>query len=347
MSFVDCWYKKSNMYLVEYVKGKKVVKTIPFKPYFYVQTLKKNATHKSIYGDNLIKIECDSQYGRRLELGAYRDGFTYEGSVPPIHQFMNDYYLDKNIEDDKPNFHIAYLDIEVEKNQFGKWPEVEVADGRVNLLTVYSSHKKKFYVFGLEHDYKPKEKDVIYTKCETEGDLFNGFLGCLKKLKYDIITGWNSEAYDIPYLVNRIRTVLNTYSDDDKLTKIKRYRKVGGKYEFSEVKEKKPDIDHALRMSPIGVLRERVVVDDYSKEEFLAYEIRGAVHLDYLKIYKKFILDPRASYNLNYIGSVELGEKKVQYEGDLETLYTTDWNKFCEYNIQDVRILIGLEEKKQ
>mgnify|MGYP003322977599 FL=1 len=155
-----------------------------------------------------------------------------------------------------------------------------------------------------------QSKKILYNECDDEDDLIENFLQWWETNYPHIITGWNCKFFDIPYLVNRIKNL-----------------------------DKQP-----ARLSPVGVLNDRSVVIAGRENQF--YTLVGVSTLDYIDLYKKFTYKVRESYRLDYIGSVELGLKKLSVE-DVQgyDLYKTNYQKFIEYNIRDVEIVEKLEEK--
>lgn len=294
--------------------GERVYTTEPFKPYLYIES-QNSKDGTSIYNTSLRKVEFDNQYDRRK--------FANDGGIarlfynlPCEQQYLIDTYSGLNNSPDffQHDFKIAFIDIETWSPD--EFPVPELAKHPINLITIYNSEEKKFYTWGLKNDYKNTNNDVIYIKCDTESVLLTRFLKHWKKQEYDIITGWNSHGFDIPYIINRINNVLGEGAAND--------------------------------LSPIGKLWFRDGIPSQFGKEIGRWYIYGLSNLDYLDVYKKFTPGDRESYSLNYIGELELGEGKVKYNAtDLAKLSVTDWQTFVDYNIQDVNILIKLEENKR
>ena len=159
----------------------------------------------------------------------------------------------------------------------------------------------------------PKKDDVIYFRCENEFNLLNAFLGWWSSPSNtpDILTGWNTKLFDVPYLVRRIEKVIGSES----------YK----------------------RLSPWQLIRERMIPTLGGREQ-VAYDLEGIVQLDYYDLFKKFTLNTygqQESYKLDHIANVVLGEKKLSYEeyGSLHSLYKHDFQKFIDYNIKDVELV--------
>lgn len=147
------------------------------------------------------------------------------------------------------------------------------------MTAITVSDGKRYFVFGLK-DYKPHKENIHYRKCSSEHELLHYFVKFWVGFEVDIITGWNTKFFDIPYLVNRIKTLLG-----DRESK---------------------------KLSPFGVIRERTV-QKHVNLSVQTYNLLGVSDLDYLEMYRKFTFSNQESYRLDHIASVELGEKKLDY----------------------------------
>jgi DNA polymerase elongation subunit (family B) len=167
-------------------------------------------------------------------------------------------------------------------------------------------------VFGCG-DYVKHRDDVHYAKCRDESDLIRRFLDLWSRWHPDVVTGWNVEQFDIPYLANRIIKVLGE--------------------------------DEAKKLSPWNRISKRETTMMNRPVEF--YDISGVAILDYIQLYRKFTYSQQESYRLDNIAHVELGEKKLDYSEfeTLHQLYKHDYQKFIEYNIKDVELVEKLEDK--
>lgn len=317
MSYRNVYYDNSNkcIHIWKWLEtGERVYSTEPFKPYLYIES-PKGTDGTSIYNTPLRKVEFKNQFERRKF--AADSGITrLFYNIPCEQQFLIDSYsgLNNTPEFFNNDFKIAFLDIETwSPNEF---PVPEQAKHPINLITIFNSDDEHYYTWGLEKEYVPKDTNVIYTRCMTETDLLRRFLKHWKANEYDVVTGWNSHGFDIPYIVNRINNVLGE--------------------------------DSAKQLSPINKIWFRQGIPSQFGKEVGRWYIYGVSNLDYLDIYKKFTPGDRESYNLNYIGELELGEGKIKYNAtDLAKLSSTDWETFVDYNIQDVRLLVRLEENKK
>ena len=194
------------------------------------------------------------------------------------------------------------------------FPNPQDPDHPINIITIYDTITKKFYSWGLK-PYTAKSSDVIYIACKTEEELLRKFVDFFSKDYPDILSGWNSEFFDVPYVINRVRKVLG-----------------------EEVMQ---------RLSPAGSLRSRTFMGKYGREQ-VKWHIEGLSCVDYLDIYKRFCQTLRESYKLDAIGEIELQERKIDYgDQNLTELADGDWDTFVDYNIQDVNLLVRLEQKLQ
>ena len=218
---------------------------------------------------------------------------TYKGKV--------DWDLDKLL--------IVTIDIEVQcENGF---PSPELAEEELLSITIKNHQSKRIVVWGIG-DFETDREDVTYIKCESEVHLLKEFLVFWQKYHPDIVTGWNSEFFDIPYVCNRIKKL------------------------FGE--------DELKRLSPWGGVKDREIYRMGRNHQI--YDIQGIAALDYFDLYRKFTYSAQESYRLDHIAFVELGERKEgnPYETFREW-YTKDYQSFIEYNIQDVEIVDRLEDK--
>ena len=201
------------------------------------------------------------------------------------------------------------------------FPYAEKAEVPINLITCYSSMTKQSYTWGLQPYTGTSETVTNYRYFKTEIEMLKDWLKWFHDMCFDFWTGWNSELFDVPYIVNRIKK-LRTF--------------LGVKTEWERA------------LSDVGKIPEwREVIDRASGSKMgETYDIPGLLHHDYLNLYKKFAKhDPLPMYSLNYVTMKELGEGKLDYEGSINDTYKKDWNTFVEYNIKDVMLIVKLESK--
>lgn len=314
MSYRNCVYNnktKSVSLWTWDAAGNRVLQELDYNPYLYLES--KSGDAKSIYGTALKKREFNTLWDRNKfvkESGIRR---IFE-NLPPYQQFLIDNYYHCNEDDDfaKHPLKIMFLDIECPSPPDRGFPEPELAEEVINLITCYDSLSKKYTVFGLKQ-YDSDRKDVKYHHCKSEEDLLKKFIGHFSSDYPDAIVGYNSNSFDIPYLVNRITFQLGKEWADE--------------------------------LSPIGRIYEKINQEGKFGMPSKEYVIEGICCLDYYVMYKKFAMEPLESYKLDYVAEVELDENKVDYEGSLWDLARDDWNKFVLYNIIDVELMVKLDDK--
>lgn len=281
-------------------------------PYFYSETKDTEGDALSLRGHPVKRIDSESFYKYHGKKKNFRDqGYkTFEGDMSPEVQFLVDKYLETDLTEKENTLNYVHLDIECEVD--GGMPDAHDPDQRINLITMYSEKHSKFFTLGL-HESNEDRKNVEYICCENEKDLLNKFIEVIEYLKPDIITGWNVDGFDIPYILNRIESLLG--------------------------EEKKNSI------SPIGLpIKSRKTKGRYGKEEF-QYTIPGLNVVDYMDIYRNFSQGDRESYSLDYISQYELEEGKIDFDDSYKNLYKKNWERFVDYNIQDVKLVRELENK--
>ena len=296
-----------NQLLVrEVVKGKRVSRRVKWQPTLYVPS-PIGSIWKTLDGQPLDSIKFKSIKDARNFVQMHQD--------TPDAVYGLDNYQYVYIGEEYPDFVnwemskmlTITLDIEVEcENGF---PEVSKAEEPLLCITVKNHSNKAIIVWGIG-EYT--NDAVRYIQCENELDLVKKFLHFWNKTQPDIITGWNIQFFDIPYLCNRISRL------------------------FGE--------DEIQKFSPWGIVKADTVTQ-YGKT-YQKYNILGVSILDYLDLYRKFTYVNRESYRLDFIAEVELGEKK--HENPHETFrdwYTNDYQSFVDYNVQDVELVDRLEDK--
>jgi len=313
--YVDAIFNRDSdlIQIVERKEGKRVYIEHPVKYTFYHGDPK--GKHKTVYGDPVSRIVCKNTKDFRKEVAINKHKKLFESDINPIFQCLSENYL--NV--DSPNLNIAFFDIETDFD-----PERGFADPSDPFMpiTAISVHLQWLNTLvtlaippkGLSmEDAKAEVEEFPNTYLfEKESEMLNAFLDLIEDS--DILTGWNSEGYDIPYTVNRVARVLSKNDTRrfclwDQYPKKREYERFGKKAE--------------------------------------TFDLVGRVHLDSLQLYKKYNYEERHSYRLDAIGEIEVGENKVVYEGTLDDLYNNDFKKFIEYNRQDTALLDKLDQKLQ
>ena len=287
-----CEKRASNQVEVHLWDDKAGYQNFIFKNYAYVKD--GAGQYQSIYGDKLKKVGYWTEED-------FKTGRVFESDIPLETRILIDRYPDSD--DVSENHRVLYYDIEVEVTD--GFPEPAQAENKITSIAFQTSHDGKSYVYILG-DRKDEEKSGALVRFfKTETDLLQEFLRFWLDAKPTIISGWNIDQFDTPYLYNRIKKV------------------------FGE--------EFANALSPIQQVR-------YNQNK-KKYRIAGISSLDYIELYRKFTYVQRSSYRLDYIGQIEVGMGKVEYEGTLDQLLENDIDKFIEYNLVDVKIVVALEEK--
>jgi len=303
----------NNLLYRGYNGTERVHKKIPFKPTLFVRSEK--GSWKNLQGQSVDSLEFDTMRDATDFTKRYENVQNMEvfGMNNYIYQFIAQKYPD-TISYNREVMNIVTIDIEVQSDD--GFPEPDKANYPVISIALKSTRSDKYIVFGLGEYESPE--NVIYVKCESETALLHKFVEYWHtSLDPDIVTGWNTKNFDIPYLVNRIR-------------------KCFGEEEVS-------------RLSPWGKVTPKVVRGNVFIPDSNTYDIMGIASLDYYDLFKKFTyntLGQQESYRLDHIAHVILGERKLSYEehGNLHTLYKNDHQKFIDYNIKDVELVAKLDE---
>jgi len=234
----------------------------------------------------------------------------YEKDVDKNLSILLDIYREV---DDVPTYHNRiYLDIETERGEAINLAYCQKAPMKITAVAVYDENTKHYYVYilDLSSDLQSTTKDdTTVIPCTSEIELLRKFLDKWIEIDPTIVSTWNGDSFDIPYLYNRMKKL------------------IGQK--------------EANKLSPLGI------VDFDERDDKMPYKIAGVNSFDYLRLYKKFIPRQQPSYALEAISQKELGKGKIKYEGSLDRLFKEDVNKFIEYNVNDVRLIVELDRKKK
>ena len=271
--------------------------TFRYKKYAYVKN--RGGTYLSLYGDKLKRVTQWEKGQQDL----------FESDVNPEIRVLVDNYTDSD--EPSKNHRLMIFDIEVEVTD--GFPDVAKANNKITSIGFNDPLTGKYYCYVLDTTDKLKlgdsrtkvDGDETIVSYEDEYDLLNAFFMKYIEIKPTMLTGWNVEFFDVPYLYNRACQIVG--------------KNIGN------------------LLSPIG----HVHWSDFSNR----YKIAGVSILDYLPLYKLFTFSQRSSYRLDAIGDFEVGEKKVAYEGTLNDLYENNLDKFVKYNIQDVKLVKKLDDK--
>ena len=292
--------------------GKRFKDRIEYHPTLYIPT-KEETKFRTLEGYPVGEIQPGTMKECREFIAKYKEvgNFDIYGNDKFEFSFIAEHFPEEHIDYDMSQIKIAYIDIEVgSENGF---PSVENATEVVTAITLKIG--KNCYVFGCG-EFQHDRSDVFYLKCSSERALLEKFFQMWDKESPDIVTGWNVETFDIPYLVNRAKRLFDEKKNPYRL------------------------------LSPWKKIREYMMFG-MGGREMQAYEIYGVEILDYLQMYRKFTYVNQETYRLDHIAFVELGESKLDYseQGSLHLLYKNDYQKFIEYNIKDVELVERLEGK--
>jgi DNA polymerase elongation subunit (family B) len=314
LSYVDAYFDRDSdiIRVVERRDGQRHYTEYPVKYTFYYEDPR--GKYKSVYGDPLTRVVCKHTKDFRKELAINKNKKLFESDINPIFQCLSENYLNQ----DAPKLNVAFFDIETDFD-----PERGFADPSdpfmpITAITVHLQWMDALITLALppktlsmeqaKEEVKEWGQDVILF--DNEGDMLQAFLDLIEDS--DILTGWNSEGYDIPYTVNRVSRVLSK--------------------------------DDTRRFCLWKQLPKKREYEKYGKQAE-TYDLIGRVHLDSLELYRKYTYEERHTYRLDAIGEMEVGEKKTVYEGTLDQLYNNDFRTFIEYNRQDVALLDKLDKK--
>lgn len=305
-----------------YKDGKRIKENIKFKPTLFLETNKPKSKFRSLDYIDLAPKKFESIKEAREFTKKYKEvnNFKIYGMQDYIYQFMTDMRKYSNIDFDINHFNIGFFDIEVAKGENG-YSSAKEAKQSIITISYKSSKNENYMCWGLG-DYDPAKSivngiKIKYVKCNSETDLIIKFLEHWRLDIPDIITGWNIDFYDIPYLVNRITNILSW--------------------------------EVAKSLSPWNIIHEREEI--YNGKPQQTYNIVGIQQLDFMKVFKKFAYSypMQETYKLDHIANVVLGEKKLDYSQykDLSELYKDNFQLFCDYNIKDTHLIVRMNDKEK
>lgn len=308
---------KRNILVYGYKNGVRVEEKINYAPELYVKS-ENNSNIKSLEGHSLESISFASMSEASEFISKYKnvDNFKIYGNKKYEVSYITDTFKNE-IKYDINLIRTFFLDIETISENF--FPTAEEANYPISLITVYDTKTELFYTFGLEQKvtqrFIPHREDIVYQGFKTEHELLFAFITFWKSNYPDIITGYNSDGYDIPYIINRTRKILG-----EKICN---------------------------QLSPCSLIVERIKkIKKFGRfEDKKFYDIYGLSSLDFMDLYMKNSQGSEESFSLDYISEKNLGEKKVEYEGTLYELYMNDYQTYTEYNIKDVELVYKLEQK--
>lgn len=312
--YVDAYFNRDSdvIHIVERNNdGKRVFKEYPIKYTFYYPDARGKFT--SIYGEQLSRIVCKTSKDFHKELKIHSNQTLYEADINPIFVSLSEHYLGQ----DAPKLNAAFFDIEVDFDPERGYASPEDAFMPITAIAVYLQWLETMVCLAIppkglsmEEAKKLVEEFPNTHLFDNEAEMLDTFLNLIQDA--DILSGWNSEGFDIPYTVNRVTKALS--KDDTR------------RFCLWDLHPRKREYER------------------YGKTA-QTYDLVGRVHLDYLELYRKYTYEERHSYRLDAIAEYELGETKVPYEGTLDQLYNNDFKEFIRYNRQDCALLDKLDKK--
>jgi DNA polymerase elongation subunit (family B) len=314
LSYVDAFFDREQD-LIRVVerneKGERHFKEYPARHIFYYPDPK--GKFLSIKGEPLTRVSSRSVKEHRKELSIYSGKKLYESDINPIYRCLEDNYLNQ----DAPKLNVAWFDIEVDFDPERGYASPEDAFMPITAIAVYLQWMETMVclaippkTLSMEEAKKQVEEFPNTILFDNEADMLDTFLDLIQDS--DVLSGWNSEGFDIPYTVNRVTKVLS-----------------------------KEDTRRFCLWNQFPKKRE---YEKYGKAA-TTYDLIGRVHLDSLNLYRKYTYEERHTYRLDAIGEQEIGENKTVYEGTLDQLYNNDFKRFIEYNRQDTMLLEKLDKK--
>ena len=315
MRFYTNVFQIGNDILVRgYENGRHFSNREEFYPTFYVPSKSKKSGWKTLDGIDVEPVNPGTIRDCREFLDKYSSvqGFSVFGNERYVHQYISEKYPEDEIKFDANHIKLFTIDIEVAAES--GFPDVFNCAEELLLITIQDYSTKQVITFG-SRPYANTDRDNFkYVKCGSETELIMTFLDWWQVNTPEVITGWNCELYDIPYLVGRVERLMGEKT--------------------------------AKKFSPWGIVRKNDIVISGRKQ--ISYELAGISVIDYLDLYKKSPATPnQESYRLDHIANVELGARKLDHSeyDTFREFYTKAWDKFVDYNIVDVELVDKLEDK--
>jgi len=313
MSYIDALYDRAHdrIHVVERVNNQRVYREYPANYVFYYDDPR--GKFRSIYDTPVSRFSSRNNKEFRKEVRMHSSKQIYESDINPIFRCLEDNYKGQ----DGPKLHTAFFDIEVDFDPLRGFSPVSDPFNPVTAISVYMDWLDQIVTLAVppRHMSMDTAREIAaeFDNCfmfEKEADMLNTFLDLIEDA--DILTGWNSEGYDIPYTVNRITRVLSK--------------------------------DDTRRMCLWNQFPKQRMFERFGAENE-TFDLVGRVHMDYMQLYRKYTYEERHSYALDAIGEYEEIGRKTAFEGTLDQLYNQNFKTFIDYNRQDT-MLIGKLDKK-
>jgi DNA polymerase elongation subunit (family B) len=313
LSYIDALFDrdKDRIHVVERINGVRKYQEFPANYIFYYDDPR--GKFRSIFGTPVARFSTRNNKEFRKEIRMHTGKQIFESDINPVFRCLAENFLGA----DAPKLHTAFFDIETDFDPVRGFSSTEEAFNKITAITVYLDWLDQLVTLAIP----PKSMSMATAQeiaaefdntfmFEREADLLNTFLDLIDDA--DVLSGWNSEGYDIPYTVNRVTQVLSK--------------------------------DDTRRFCLWGQMPKARTFERFGKES-LTFDLVGRVHMDYMQLYRKYTYEERHSYSLDAIGDYEDLGSKTAYEGTLDQLYNQNFRTFIEYNRQDV-VLVNKIDKK-
>jgi DNA polymerase elongation subunit (family B) len=314
LSYVDAIHSRDEdrIYVVERSpQGKREYKEFPTNYVLYYPDPR--GKQRSIFNEPVSRFSTRKRTEFEKERRIHSGKKLYESDVNVVFRCLSENYLGV----DAPKLHTCFFDIEVDFDPVKGFSPTSDPFNPVTAISCYLDWLDQCITLVIAPKHMTKETaNEIVSEFEntmlfsSEKEMFDVFFQLIEDA--DVLTGWNSEGYDIPYMVNRVTRVMSK--------------------------------DDTRKFCLMGQLPKPREYERFGKTE-TTYDLIGRIHLDYLQLYKKYNYESRHSYKLDAIGEMEVGENKTQYEGTLDQLYNKDFKRFIEYNRQDTMLLVKIHNK--
>ena len=313
MSYIDALFDREHdrIHTVERRNGERVYKEYPANYIFYYDDPR--GKFRSIYGTPVSRFSTRNNKEFRKEVRVHSHKPLYESDINPIFRCLEENYKDQ----DAPELHTAFFDIEVAFDKDRGFSPVSDPFNPITAISVYLDWLDQLVTLAVPPKHlswetahelvKDFENTILFAD---EAEMIKTFLDLIDDA--DVVSGWNSEGYDIPYTVNRCTRVLSK--------------------------------DDTRKFCLWGQLPKKRMFERFGAENE-TYDLIGRVHMDYMQLYRKYTYEERHSYSLDAICEYELGERKTQFEGTLDSLYNQHFRTFIEYNRQDTALIGKLDKK--
>ena len=312
--YVDAIHDKDSdrIYVVERTpKGIRTYKEYPTNYILYYSDPK--GKYRSLYGDPVSRFSTRKRNEFERERRIHSNKKLFESDISVVFRCLSENYLKV----EAPKLQTCFFDIEVDFDPEKGFSPTSDPFNPVTAISMYLDWMDQLITLVMPPksmtDETAQDLSKDFENCilfRSEIEMFETFFQLIEDA--DVLTGWNSEGYDIPYMVNRVTLVMSK--------------------------------DDTRKFCLMGQLPKPRTYERFGKEE-QTYDLVGRIHMDYLQLYKKYNYESRHSYKLDAIGEMEVGENKTQYEGTLDQLYKKDFKKFVEYNRQDTMLLVKIHNK--